>query len=186
MITTTKTSWWWHVWCVETCSRTCNMWRIHLVHVKSVLRTKYTTNVRRTHGPSDGGLQASRTLDLEGTVVEQKRHEFLHLYCYIQTFPSAINSLISTPEPYRRVKYSDSKSLWKVLLECLFVYQWEEARQVETGNDLSRLSPSCPGHNNGTQSRLSAPSQKSRLPLSFLSAEPLSVALGEDRCGSEG
>ena len=72
------------------------------------------------------------------------------------------------------------------MLECLFVYQREGARQVETGNDLSRLSPACPGHNNGTHSRLSAPSQKSQLPLSFLSAEPPSVTVIEDRCGSEG
>ena len=37
MIKTTKTPWWWLMWCVETCRRIDNMWRIHLVRVKLVL-----------------------------------------------------------------------------------------------------------------------------------------------------
>jgi len=39
MITTVKTSWWWHMWCAGTCCRTGTVWRIHLVHVKLVLQT---------------------------------------------------------------------------------------------------------------------------------------------------
>jgi len=30
MITTMKTSWWWHVWCAGTCWKPENVWRIHL------------------------------------------------------------------------------------------------------------------------------------------------------------
>jgi len=38
VITTTKTPWWWHVWCAETCRRIVNVGRIYLVHVQAVLR----------------------------------------------------------------------------------------------------------------------------------------------------
>jgi len=33
VITTTKTPWWWHVWCAESCRRTVSVGRINLVHV---------------------------------------------------------------------------------------------------------------------------------------------------------
>jgi hypothetical protein len=33
VITTTKTPWWWHLWCADTCRRIVNVGRIHLVHV---------------------------------------------------------------------------------------------------------------------------------------------------------
>ena len=40
MIATTKTPWRWQVWCAETCCRIDNVWRMHLVLVKLVLRTE--------------------------------------------------------------------------------------------------------------------------------------------------
>jgi hypothetical protein len=39
MITTTKTPWWWHVWCAETCCRIDTVWRIPLVQVHLALQT---------------------------------------------------------------------------------------------------------------------------------------------------
>jgi hypothetical protein len=45
VITTTKTLSRWIVWCAETCWRFANVWRMHLVHAKLVLLTKYRTYV---------------------------------------------------------------------------------------------------------------------------------------------
>jgi len=39
MITNTKTPWWWHAWCAETCQRTDDVWRIHSLNVTLVLQT---------------------------------------------------------------------------------------------------------------------------------------------------
>jgi hypothetical protein len=42
VITTTKTPWWWNLWCAETCWRIHNVWRIRLMHIKLVLKVNWS------------------------------------------------------------------------------------------------------------------------------------------------
>jgi hypothetical protein len=43
MPTSTKTPWWWYVWCGVACWRNDNVWEIHSVNIKLILQTNHHT-----------------------------------------------------------------------------------------------------------------------------------------------
>jgi hypothetical protein len=87
MITTTKTPWWWHVWCAETCCRIDTVWRIPSVLVQLALQSTHqkmfsTYGVRNvawsvTFSSSSVSIRPDRAVSassLQRTVI------FIHLF----------------------------------------------------------------------------------------------------------
>ena len=69
-----NTAWWWQVWCAETCWRIDSVWKIHLVHVKMVIRTNRLT----MHGKCKNTIQYKCT-----NTIQYKNPQFSSLHICI-------------------------------------------------------------------------------------------------------